>query len=499
MLNRKWLIGFVLLALVCISGCASPTAAAKAIARQEINSGQIVPAEELRVAEYLQYYQQNFPQPVNTTLGLDLRLGNTQVPVDGGTAWLQIGIQAKDAAATEIAPLNLALVIDRSGSMDSPEKMPYLKQSLRVFLQSLASNDIVSIVAFSDNAELIVPANKVGNGAWIENAINRIQPGGSTNLYDGLMMGFKQVDRNFDVRRNNRVFLLTDGMANVGVTDPKRIAADAKAYNDKGIYLSSVGLGKDFNDPLLNTLAQQGKAGYHYIDSAEEMDKVFRQEVTGMMQSAANDVLVTISPAAGVNIDSVTGYDGRPPAGTFQVRMQNMGTGNSQVLLVKLFVSSGLSGVRPIAKVDLSYKDLFSQRTETLSSSVTATSTRLGNYDPTWDVEILRNVTIQRTAEGLKQIDSLYKAQRYQEAWNLAVQLEQDLRTAARLTNDPQMTKDADLMRTYQDTLAKWVQRQTGRSPQYPESGGNRGDTGQPTLPGRQLLPTQTPPVINIK
>jgi len=384
--------------------------------------------------------------------------------------------------------------------MDSPEKMPYLKQSLRVFLQSLASNDIVAIVAFSDSAQVIVPANKVGNGSWIENAINQIQPGGSTNLYDGLMTGFKQVDQNYDVRRNNRVILLTDGIANVGTTDPNRIANDAKTYNDKGIYLSSIGLGKDFNDPLLSTLAKQGKGGYQYIDSAAEMDKVFRQEVSGMMQKAASDVAVIITPAQGVTIDSVTGYSGRPPAGTFQIKMQDMGTGDSQVVMIKLYVTSGASGRRSLAKIDLTYKDLFSQRNETITSSVSADAARVSNYDPTWDVEVLRNVTIQSTAEGLKQIDTLYKSQRYQEAWNLAVQMEQDLRTAARLTNDQQMVKDADMMRTYQDTLSKWVQKQTGRPPQSGTSG-TRGDTGQPqpTLPGRQILPTPSVPVIEIK
>ena len=326
MFDRKWLVLFGLLMAMLAASCAPAPAASKAIARQEIQSGQIVPAEELRVAEYLQYYQQNFPQPTNTTLGLNLRLGNMQVPIEGGTAWLQIGIQAKSAAATDIAPLNLAIVIDCSGSMDSPEKMPYVKQSLRVFLGSLASNDMVSMVCFSDRATLITPATKVGDGKWIEAAINRLTPGGSTNLYDGLMMGFQEVDRNFDVRRNNMVILLTDGLANVGTTDPNRIAADALAYNKKGIYLSSIGLGKDFNDPLLSTLAKQGKGGYNYIDSAAEMDKVFRREVTGMMQSAAKDISVQISPAPGVSIDSITGYDGRPPTGAFQVRLADMGT-----------------------------------------------------------------------------------------------------------------------------------------------------------------------------
>jgi Ca-activated chloride channel family protein len=498
MFNRKWLVLLGLFVASLAASCApAPPAASKAIARQEIQSGEIVQTEQLRVEEYLQYYQQNFPQPTNTTLGLNLRLGNMQVPIDGGTAWLQIGIQAKSVVATDIAPLNLSIVVDCSGSMSVPEKMPYVQQSLRVFLGSLASNDIVSMVCFADYATIIAPATLVGDGKWIEAAINRLTPSGSTNLYAGLMAGFYQVDRNYDVRRNNIVILLTDGQANVGITDPSRIAADALVYNKKGIYLSSIGLGKDFNDPLLSTLANQGKGGYNYIDSAAEMDKVFRREVAGMMQSAAKDISVQISPAPGVSIDSITGYDGRPPAGTFQVRLADMGTGNSQVVLAKLYINPGAPGGRPLATVDLRYTDLFSQRSETISQSVVANSARLNSYDATWDVEVLRNVTIQNTALGLKEIDRLYKAQQYQDAWNIAYRLEQDLRTAAQLTGDQQMVKDADLMHKYQDTLSNWVRQQTGRPPQYP---GNDFPNVEPTRSGsRQLLPTPSVPAIEIR
>ena len=109
MFARKMLVESMLVIVLAIGlgACAPVPDAAKAISRSQIESGQIVQAEQLRVAEYLQYYKQNFPQPVNTTLGLDLRLGNAQVPVEGGTAWLQIGIQAKSSAAEDIAPLKI--------------------------------------------------------------------------------------------------------------------------------------------------------------------------------------------------------------------------------------------------------------------------------------------------------------------------------------------------------------------------------------------------------
>jgi Ca-activated chloride channel family protein len=188
---------------------------------------------------------QHFPQPERDAVGLNLRLGNERMPLQGDVAWLQMGLQTKAAETEIVAPLNLALVIDRSGSMDTPDKMPYLKQSLRVFLESLNPEDIVSIVTYSDNAEVLLSAQPVGDGRWIQATIEQIRPNGGTNLHAGMMLGFQEVDRNFDVRRNNRVILLTDGIANAGLTDPTQIAADALTYNQRGIYLSTIGLGLD--------------------------------------------------------------------------------------------------------------------------------------------------------------------------------------------------------------------------------------------------------------
>jgi Ca-activated chloride channel family protein len=487
-------IGLLIVALVGLSGCAAAVDTSKARSRAVIQQGGIVPAEELRVAEYLNYYKQNFPEPTTTALGLDLRLGNAQIPARGGEAWLQIGIQAKSAQPTDVAPLNLALVIDCSGSMADAEKMPYVKQSLRVFLQSLAVNDIVSIVAYSNDAQVIRPAQEVGDGRWIAATIERLQPTNATNLYAGLELGFQEVDRYFDVRRNNRVILLTDGIANVGETNPDRIAAMAKTYNDRGVYLSTIGLGRDFNDALLSQLARQGQGAYHYIDSAEEMDKVFRKEVLGLVQKAAGDVSVVFRPGPDVQLIGLTGYEGRPPAGPVEVRLQDMGTGDSQVVLAHLEVGPGPTGQRQVATVELRYTDMFAQRPETITLPVYADAGSAESYDPLWDLELLRNVTSQHTAEGLKEIDRLYRAGRYQEAWNLAYQLEQDLRQVASLTHEEQMVKDADLMRKYQATLAQWVRTQTGREPQYSEE-------AVPTrfYRGRQPEPTPGVPVIEVK
>lgn len=494
MYSRRSFLGLVVLGglLSLLAACAAPMDASKARSRSVIESGGIAPAEELRVAEYLNYYTQAFPEPTQTTLGLDLRLGNGQIPTAGGEVWLQVGIQARSAQPVEIAPLNLALVIDRSGSMSTSDKMPCVKQSLRVFLRSLAANDIVAIVVYSDEAQTLVPARPVGDGGWIEAAINQIQPFGSTNLHAGLMAGFAEVERNFDVRRNNRVILLTDGLANRGVVDPERIAADAKRYNDKGIYLSTIGLGREFSDALLNRLATQGKGAYHFVDSAEEMDKIFRRDVSGLIQKAASNVSLVFRPAPDVRVEALTGYDGTPPAGPLEVRQRDMGTGDSQVLLARLRVAPGPAGQRTLATVELRYTDLFSQRVETLNLPVYADTRNMATYDPLWDVEVLRNVTIQRTAEVLKEIDRLYKGRRYQEAYDLAVQAEGELRRVAALTGEAQMVKDADLMRTYQGTLRRWIAAPT------PTSAPEDDAPAEPTRFYRGRV-TPTVPVVDVK
>jgi Ca-activated chloride channel family protein len=487
MLNkRKSLLLALMLGIALLAGACAPAPqdASKARSRALINRGVIVPAEEVRVAEYLNYYEQHFPAPTETALGLDLRLGNEQIPSAGGEVWLQIGVQAREAEGEQVTPMNLALVIDRSGSMNAPDKWPYLRQSLRVFFRSLDPDDIVAVIGYDDQAEAVLPAQRVGNRRWVERTIERLYPRGCTNLHAGLMLGFREVDKNFDIRRNNRVILLTDGIANRGVTDPDQIAREALAYNERGIYLSTIGLGLDFNDQLLSQLARQGKGAYHFIDSAEEMDKVFRREVAGLVEKVARDVAVTVYPGQGVEMVALTGYDGRPPAGPVQITMQELGTGDGEVLLAQLQVSPGRGRERLVATVTLDYFDIFAQRPEQVTQEVKACTGAGADYDPLWDLEILRNATIQRTAEGLKEIDRLYQARRYEDAWKLAYDLEQMLREVARLTDDEAMVKDAELMQRYQSVLAEQIRYEGGRVPQ-PASEGKlrpyRGRTAQPT------------------
>jgi hypothetical protein len=166
-----------------------------------------------------------------------------------------------------------------------------------------------------------------------------------------------------------------------------------------------------------------------------------------------------------------------------EVKLRDLGTGDSQVLLARLNVGAGFTGQRTLAMVELRYNDLLGQRAETMTLPVYADAGPSAAYDPLWDVEVLRNATIQRTAEGLKEIDRLYRAARYQAAYDLARQLEGDLRRVAALAHEDQMLKDADLMRQYQGTLSRWIEAPGSRAASTPESQPTRFYRGQPTVP----------------
>lgn len=457
---------FVLMALAALlTACAGAAIdTSKSYSRGVINRGAIVEADSVRLHEYLNYYDQSLPAPRDTSLALDVRLGSPTVAPAGGTAWLQIGMQAREAEGAARTPLNLALVLDVSGSMSAPDKMPYLKRSLRLFLESLYPDDRVAIVAYSSRAHLIHRSSPVGDGGWIQVTVDRLHPGGNTNLHAGLMMGFEQVDRHFDRRRNNRVILLTDGIANRGVVHPERIAAEAADYNERGIQLSTVGLGMDLNDELLSTLAHQGHGVYHFIDSADEMDRVFRQEVSGLVERVAREVVVTFQPGAGVELVEIVGAQWQPAAGGASVRLQDMGAGDSQVLLARLRYGPGERRHRTLGEVQLRYQDAFAERERSEKRIVTAEVEERASHLPLQDPQVRRNVTIVRSARALIEIDGLFRSARYERAWQLAAEMERELRSLAIQLEDPQLAEDADLFARYQVTLAAAM----GYEPEHP-------------------------------
>ena len=420
----------------------------------------IMPAEQIRVESYLNYYRQHFREPLEGyALGLDPVLGSTHLPDGGGEVWLQIGLQSAEAREKEeIRPLNLALVLDKSGSMAGKDKMDYLKRSLHILAESLREEDLIAIVAYDNEAELLLPTQPVGNGSAVRRAIDRLRPGGSTNLHDGLMLGYEQVEKYYDPDLNNRVLLLTDGIANVGVTDPRAIATASKAYNDKGIFLSTIGLGLEFNDELLNELAEQGKGNYYFVTDAEEMDKIFRQEVAGLVQTVATKVWLTLDLAEGTQVQRVYGYAYQLQGDTMTVHFDDADAEGSQILMVRMIVPAGEGPEKMLAHATLEYVDVVTEEPVVQEADILFSYGAAEPYDPLVSPSVRRNVTILQMAQALQEVSYLCGEREYADALDLVKRIKAEVWRVATEEDDEEMKEDVEILNNYEGTLEKLIE-----------------------------------------
>jgi len=422
----------------------------------------IMPPEQVRINEYLNYYDQSLPAPPEgQALGLSATLGNTFVPDGGGVVWLQVGLQAAAVSdpQEDLRRLNLALVLDKSGSMASADKMSYLKQSLRLFVAGLHPEDLLAIVAYDDEAQVVLPTQAVGDGQAALSAIESLRPGGATNLHAGLMLGYAEVERYFDPRLNNRVILMTDGIANRGVTDPDQIAAESKAYNEKGIYLSTIGLGFEFNDKLLSTLARQGKGNYHFVGDAKDMQRVFQQEAAGLVQTVGTNVWLTAELPDGAQVQRVYGYGYNLQDGQLRVQFDDAGSGTTQVLVIKMVVpAKGEEGERVLADLLLSYQDPVSGVEITRTGSVPISYGAPAPYDALVSPRVRRNAAILRMAETLQEVGFLVQQRQYQQALDLVREVKPEVWRVATEEGDEQFREDVKILDHYEATLTRLVE-----------------------------------------
>ena len=245
----------------------------------------------------------------------------------------QIGIATPRAIDRDSAqPLNLVLVMDRSGSM-SGDRIRKVKKSIRAFVKRLRKKDLVAIVSFSDSARVDLTACDKTRKKDIERAIDRIQAGGSTNLHAGLMLGYQQAMKLLDDEKSNRVILLTDGIANEGVVDHQQIATESRRYNKKGIELSTIGLGQDFNRTLLRELADAGRGLVHFVDDSQDIQKTFVNEVDSLLSPAARNVLLTLDFGGCDTIPKLYGYDPIVKDSKVRIRLDNLNCGATQVVI----------------------------------------------------------------------------------------------------------------------------------------------------------------------
>lgn len=271
------------------------------------------------------------------------------------------------AAVGRRMPLNLALVIDRSGSMEG-EPLDYVKRACGHVVDLLDQSDILSIVTFSERAEVVMPARRVMNKALIKEHINRIIPGNTTNLYDGLIAGASQVASVRSEQYVNRVVVLTDGEPTVGVKDYSSIVGCAAEQRTRGISTTALGFGPDYNEELLAGLAKRGSGNYHYISRPELIPEVFRGEMEQLLTTVAKNIRLRLILGRWTEVRQV--YGQQPVLGprTAEVQLPDLERGASLRTLVEFGFERRPPGTYRVARVEASYDDCvtgaFNQRVE---------------------------------------------------------------------------------------------------------------------------------------
>jgi len=232
---------------------------------------------------------------------------------DDGTILVRVGVSTRDLAAKDRPPANLTFVIDTSGSMDIRERLGLVQSSLALLVQHLRPDDSIAIVTYGDDARPVLPPTPVGETETIVDAIDELGPGGSTNMEAGLQTGYEQARSAYREDALNVVILASDGMANVGVTDATVLTDQVTQAGEEGIHLVTVGFGMgNYNDQLMEQLADRGDGFYAYVDTFEEAERLFVDELTPTLTVVAGDTKaqVVFDPAV-VKEYRLIGYENR--------------------------------------------------------------------------------------------------------------------------------------------------------------------------------------------
>lgn len=373
------------------------------------------PPDFIFVDEFVNFHKHKLPLPISgQSVAMDTRWGNNQVSFSGSEAILQIGFTTADVNNTKnLKPMNLALVIDKSGSMAADDKMPRVKQALLTMVSQLRPNDIVSIITFDSYAEVLVPAERVGNGEKLRRAISCLEPGSSTNLHAGLMLGYKEALRNFNSENANRVIMLTDGIANTGVTNPQQIWRDSLDFNGKGIDLATIGVGLQLDKDLLQTLAKSGRGLFHFVADSQDIEKVFVTELQSLISPVARDVQLKVDYDSCLELEKIYGYQPRYSSHNVTIPIDNMNSGLTQVVLMKFRIrNKGEHSVR----VNLSYFDIDKNKRVDIEQETALTISDNKSCDILADREVRKNFTIALLAQGLYDMTEACKTQNYKRA-----------------------------------------------------------------------------------
>jgi len=275
--------------------------------------------------------------------------------------YLRVGLTGLATRAAERrTPVNLAIVLDKSGSM-SGDKLRKAKDAAIASIERLGADDIVSVVAYDHTVQVLVPATKVSDRAAIRGAIERLTAGGNTALFAGVSKGAAEVRKFLDRQRVNRIILLSDGQANVGPSSPADLGNLGASLIKEGISVATLGLGLDYNEDLMTVLARRSDGNNYFIENSTELASKFDYEFNDVMSVVAQEVKVRIVCAPGVRPVRVLGREADITGQVVTAYLNQVYGEQEKYLLLEVEVPAGEPGAtRGLAEVAVSYVNMAS-------------------------------------------------------------------------------------------------------------------------------------------
>src|SRR5258706_1119527 len=295
--------------------------------------------------------------PPGSGILLEGHLNTTCIPHNGGTVYLQIRLTTgPDERPSRVRrQMNLAVVLDRSGSMADDNKLDYAKQAICSLYDHLSDEDYLSIIIYDDQIETLLPLQQVRDRGRIKDILREIYPRGSTNLGGGMVEGFRQIQRNFRPECVNRVILLSDGLANRGITNPSELNDIASRYGSNSISLSTIGVGLSYNENLMLGLSEHGGGNYYFVESPRQLASIFEHEFSGLTSVIAQHASIEITPGRGVEIRDVIGCSWRHEGDRWSMNIGDLYSNDRREYTLEMNIPEGAGtfcAARGILKFD---------------------------------------------------------------------------------------------------------------------------------------------------
>jgi len=332
----------------------------------------------------------------------------------GTTLDVVVRITPPDAPVTDVKrpSLNLGFVIDRSGSMAARKKIEYAREAVCYAIKQLLPSDRLSVTIFDNQVQTLITNTPANNKASFTRLVQQIHPGGSTALHAGWVEGGIQVSQSLTADLN-RVILLSDGLANVGETNPDAIASDVHGLSQRGVSTSTMGLGDDYNEDLLQAMADSGDGNYYYIDSAEQLPNIFEQELQGLAATIGKGVTLAFEPQGKVVVADVLNDLEVNNNGAF--KLSNLVYGNPMDVVVRLTIPA-MPQEKPLCMIHLTWVDN-EQVSQTLDAALqlpVVPSSQLDEFP--LNAEVQQQVALMMAARAKKEAVRLVDRGEFDEA-----------------------------------------------------------------------------------